>query len=172
MTSHGIQVHRDPYECVCLSAVNQVYAWCVLSVSVAACGPTYGVDSDADQFSDDPRVAAEIAAEIFETEHEPLRSQCMADARTAEFVPMDVGALGVQCNTVRGAAEACFYEYGEHGAKMAILTASKDSKSVHVHELLHMMLQCQANAADPDHLDAAWSYVGQPHGQHAEQRDR
>jgi hypothetical protein len=157
-----------------MRAALQMYAWCVLSLSVAACGPAYGNEPEPGMFDDDPRSTADIAADIYEIEHEPLRDECLQYAYDAEFISMDPGALGVQCGTEMHAAVACFFKFDIHGAKFAILDTEADTKVIQVHEYLHFMLQCQARdseAADPLHLDSVWDHVDQSHGQHAERRD-
>lgn len=150
------QVTVEPAVHIGMTFVRQLCAWCVLSVSVAACVTT---SSTGEQWQDDPRSAAEIAQDIYETEHGALRQQCVDDAQLAEFEPMDPGALGVKCGTKMHAADACFYQYDIHGPRFAILSTIADSKQTQVHEFMHYMLACGAadsHASDPTHEDDVW----------------
>lgn len=143
--------------------VSSVYALCVLTVLTVGCGPTYGADNSQPlQFAEDTREAADIAADIFAIEHGALPDRCLADARTADFIPMDPGALGVACNAKRGTLGACFLQYDVHGAIFAMDASEMGSKLLHVHELLHLLLSCAASsaaAADGDHSDAVWYHL-------------
>jgi hypothetical protein len=151
------QVSVEPDVHIGMTFVRQLCAWCMLSVSYAACGPTF--DSDGEQWQDDPRSAAEIAQDIYETEHGALRQQCVADAKLAEFIPMPPGDLSVKCDTAMNAAVACLYQYDIHGPRFAILSTIANSKQTQVHEFMHYMLSCGAadsHAADPMHEDNVW----------------
>lgn len=150
-----------------------LYAVCMMSM--ICCGPVSDHDATVAKFDDDARHPADIAAEIYALEHNTLSAECLEYAYAADFIPMDAGALGVQCGFKRGAADACFFQFDVKGVKFAILTELQHSKHIQVHEYLHFMLQCQANdwrASDNLHVDAVWSYVDPDQmGQSAERRD-
>jgi len=155
MTSDCTQAPADSSVLCCMRDVIWMYAVCILS----GCGPSFGHESADEQWSDDPRSASIIAQEIYEIEHGPLRQQCVEDAELAEFVPMDPGALGVQCGFERNGVVACFYKYDLHGPRFAILTTYADNKQTQVHEFMHYMLSCGAadsHASDPMHDGAVW----------------
>jgi hypothetical protein len=153
------QARASSYELLGMRNLIVPGLYLVCSLSMIACGPDWNYEDPQAQWSDDPRSAALIAQDIYETELGPLRQQCVEDAKLADFRPLDPGSLGRLCGTATNAAVACFYQYDIHGPKFAILSSWKDNKSTQVHEFMHYMLQCGAqdvNAADVHHDGDVW----------------
>ena len=175
-TAHSTQARARPYNRICMRSALQMYAWCVLSVSTAACGPSWDYQPDAEalgQFEDDPRAESEIATDIYATEHAAVTAKCASIARNTEFVPMDSASIGLVCNAKTGTVQACFDQYDVHGALIAIDADYVGNRQLRVHELLHVLIACAADdayQADSSHSDAVWNHIdgvrtGRPSGQ-------
>lgn len=106
----------------------------------------------------------ERAIAIWSAEHHAPSAHCAEHARSARFEVMPPEMLASVCEVSPNAVAGCVYRYDTSGADIALAdTPEGEDPLTRLHELLHVLIQCETALADGDsrHRDAVWRHVGQ-----------